>query len=329
MKAAIVRQPGNEDVFSYEDVPDPECGPDEVRVRIRAAAVNRGDLFQRAGVSAGISPSESAAGREWPHIIGWDIAGEIESLGSNVKDRNIGERVVALLTQGGGYAELATVPAEMAVPVPDNVSFDEAAALPVAYLTAWYALARHARLKAGEVALIQAGTSGIGVAGIQFAKNLDATVIATAGTDHKVEFCKKLGADHAINYEEQDFVEEVKQITDGEGVSVVLECVGGETLTRSFDVLARHGQLARVGNASLSESPGVDVATLFRVSPRLDSLSLLSEPDLPDELADLVQKISKGRVKAIIDRAYPLSSIAEAHRYVQERRHIGKVILHP
>jgi NADPH:quinone reductase-like Zn-dependent oxidoreductase len=275
MKAAIVYQPGNEGVFRYADVPDPECGADEVRVRIRAAAINRGELFQRAGVSAGIRPSKSAAGRRWPHIIGWDIAGEIESLGSNVKNRKIGERVVALLVQGGGYAELATVPSEMAVPIPDNVSFDDAAALPVAYLTAWYGLVRYAHLHAGEVALIQAGTSGVGVGGIQFAKNLGATVIATAGTDNKVELCVELGADHVINYTEQDFVDEVMRTTDGEGVAVVLECVGGETLTRSFDVLARHGRLVRVGNASFSESPKVDVATLFRVSPRLDAFSVV------------------------------------------------------
>ena len=329
MKAAVYHESGAEEVLVYEDVPDPECGSDEVRMRVRAASVNRGDLHQRAGVRGGVQTTRTPGRGVWPHVIGWDIAGEIESVGRNVDDRRVGERVVAALIQGGGYAELATAPSKDAVPIPDNVSFDEAAALPIAYLTAWYALKRRARLQPSETALIHAGASGVGVGAIQIAKNLGATVVATAGTAAKVDFCESLGADHCINYVEHDFVEEVARITGGKGVNVVLECVGGETLARSFHTLARYGRLVSVGNASLGDPGQIDVAQLFETRPRLDSVSLLSEPDLQAELADLVLEVSAGRVKAIVDRAFPLREAAEAHRYIGLRRHMGKVVLRP
>ena len=319
MKAAVARKPGSEEVFSYQDVPDPECGLDEVRIRVRSSAINRGDLSRRAGlISAGV---------EWPLIIGWDIAGEIESVGSRVTDRKSGERVVALISRGG-YAELATAPSADAVQLPDNVSFDEAAALPVAYLTGWYALLRRARLKSGESVLIQAGASGVGVGAIQIAKTQGATVIATAGTNEKVDFCKSLGADHGINYIEQDFAGEVQRITNGQGVDVVLESVGGEVLSESIDALATFGRLVTVGNSSRQPAM-IDATAIFTKRCHLEGFSLLVQPDLADELAKLVQEVSEGNVKAIIDQIYPLSEVAEAHRYVGERRNMGKVILHP
>lgn len=320
MKAAVVFEPGTEEALRYQDVPDPECGPDEVRIRVSAAAINRGDLGRRAGLYRG-------GELKYPLIIGWDIAGEIERVGAEVRDRRVGERVVALIPQGG-YAELATAPGKAAVPLPDNVSFDEAAALPVAYLTSWYALRRRARLQAGEVALIQAGASGVGVGGIQMAKNLGATVITTAGSEDKVAFCKIVGADYAINYADQDFAEEVRRITNGGGVNVVVESVGGETLVKSLDALAPFGRLVSVGNSS-RQTAMIDATAFLAKRCQMEGFSLLVQPDLPDELANLVQEVSKGTVKAIIDKIYPLREVAAAHRYVGERRNIGKVILHP
>ena len=318
MKAAIVHEPGGEEALYYEDVPDPKCGPEEVRIRVRATALNRADLARRAGL---------LPGTKWPLVIGWDVAGEVESVGSRVEDRKVGERVVALIPQGG-YAELATSPSKDVVPLPDNVSFDEAAALPVAYLTAWYGLRRRARVQAGEVVLISAAASGVGVGGIQMAKNLGATVIATVGTDTKVEFCKRLGADHAINYRERDFAEEVSRITNDGGVNVVLESVGGEMLTKTFDVLAPFGRLISVGIAS--GQPGMVDSTRFLTKGwQMEGFLLLREPDLPNELANLVREVSQGRVKAVVDKTYPLSEAGEAHRYLEDRRNIGKVILHP
>ena len=320
MKAAVANEPGNEEVLQYQEAPDPACGDGQVRIRVRAAAINRGDLGRRAGRSAGAQLS-------WPLIIGWDIAGEIESVGSGVADRKVGDRVVALIPQGG-YAELATAPAGDTVPLPDNVSFDEGAALPVAYLTARYALLWRAGLQAGETVLIQAGASGVGVGAIQMAKNQGATVITTAGSGEKVEFCKGLGADHVINYRDQDFAQEVRRITNDAGVDVVLESVGGETLAKSMDVLGQFGRLVSVGN-TVRETATMDVTAFLAKRCHLEGFSLLVQDDIPAELADLVQEVSDGSIKAVIDKVFSLSEAAEAHRYVAERRNMGKVILRP
>ena len=271
MKAAIAYAPGSEDVLKYEDVSDPQCGPGEVRIRIRSSSINRGDTSRRAGSTRG-------AAIQWPLIIGWDIAGEVESVGPGVLDRKVGERVVALIPNGG-YAELATAPAGDAVPVPDNVSFDEAAALPVAYLTAWYGLLHRARLAPGDVALIQAGASGVGVGAIQMAKNAGATVISTAGTRKKVDACLDLGADHGVNYVEQDFVDEVRRITGGRGADVVLEQVGGETLVKSMEALAPFGRLVSVGNTS-RQTAMVDATDLLSRRCEVSGLGVLTQSNI-------------------------------------------------
>lgn len=320
MKAAVAHSPGHEGVLRYEEVTDPECGPAQVRIRVRSAGVNRGDLSRRAGVSR-------AANLTWPLIIGWDVAGEIESVGSSVRGRSVGERVVALIPQGG-YAELALAPGTDVVLLPDNVSFDEAASLPVAYLTAWYALLRRAGLQRGETALIQAGASGVGVAGIQIAKNQGATVIATAGSNEKVEFCHRLGADHAMNYTNRDLLQEAGRITANTGVDVVLESVGGETLVKSLEVLASSGRLISVGNTS-RQPAHLDIATIIAKRCRIEGFSLLAQTGLPQELSNLVQEVSRGAFRPVIDRVYPLEEAAAAHRYIGERHNMGKVILNP
>ena len=321
MKAMVLRRPGEEDAFSYEDYPDPQCGPDDVRIRVRSTALNRGDIHRRSGFAGSAPPK--------PMVVGWDVAGEIDDVGANVGRGRLGQRVVALLVERGGYAELAKAPSTFAVAIPDDMTFDEAAALPVAYLTSWYGLVRKTALHAGEIALVQAGTSGIGVAGIQIAKDLAATVIATAGTDEKVEFCRSLGADHGINYTKEDFVEEVRRKTGGKGVHVVLECVGGETLAKSIEALAPSGRLVSVGNAAMADPPSVGVETLFQVRPRLERESLLAEPDLPWALANMVGMVAQGRIRPVLDRTFPLADVMEAHQYMEARLHKGKVILRP
>ena len=328
MKAIVLRRPGQDDAFSYEDLPDPQCGQGEVRISVKAAAVNRGEVQRRAG-TAGSGWSPSSGEPPEPTVVGWDVAGEIDQVGEGVNKSRIGERVVALLIERGGYAQMAVVPSELAVPTPGRMTFEEAASLPVAYLTSWYGLVRHTGVHAGEIVLVQAGTSGIGVAGIQIAKDLSATVITTAGTDEKVEFCKRLGADYAINYANQDFVERVMEITDGRGVDVVLECVGGETLRRSIESLTPGGRLVSVGNASQSQQPAIGLDVLFRVKPRFETVSLLTEPGLPEALANMVRLVEDRRIKAVIDRTFPLSDAMEAHSYIEQRRHMGKVVLIP
>jgi len=328
MKAIVLRRPGQVPAFSYEDLPDPQCKEDEIRILVKAAAVNRGEVQRRAGTVGG-SWSPTSADPPKPAIVGWDVAGVIDRVGKNVNQNLIGQRVVALLVERGGYAEMAVVPSEFAIPIPAHMTFNEAASLPVAFLTSWYGLVRHAGLHAGEVVLIQAGTSGIGVAGIQIAKDLSAIVIATAGTDDKTEFCKKLGADYVINYTKEDFLDGVKDITNNRGVNVALDCVGGETLKNSIASLSHGGRIVTVGNVSQSHHPTIALDILFKIRPRFASESLLTEPDLPSALSNIVQLVAHGRIKAVIDKTFHLSRADEAHNYIEQRQHKGKVILTP
>ena len=319
MKAAVIHEPGGPEALRYSDFPDPECGPNDVRVRVRSASVNWGDLFMRA----------TALPRPYPFVVGWDIAGEIESVGSNVSDRKVGERVVSLIPQGA-YAELAVTPATAAVPMPDNVSFDEAGVLPVTYLVSWYGLRKRAQVEPGEVVLITGGTSGIGVAAIQIARNMGGTVITTVSSDEKAEFCKNLGASYAINYNRQDFVEEVQRITEDKGVDVVLEVVGGETLVKSVELLARFGRMVSVGNSS-SQPAMIDATSTFFTKKRcrIEGFLVLVQPDLPQEMAKLLREVSRGAIVAVIDKTFPLSEAPEAHRYLEARRNFGKILLNP
>ena len=319
MKAAVIHEPGGPEALRYSDFPDPECGPNDVRVRVRSASVNWGDLFMRF----------TALPRPYPFVVGWDIAGEIESVGSNVSDRKVGERVVSLIPQGA-YAELAVTPGTAAVPMPDNISFDEAGVLPVTYLVSWYSLRKRAQVEPGEVVLITAGTSGIGVAAIQIARNMGGTVITTVSSDEKAEFCKNLGASYAINYNRQDFVEEVQRITEDKGVDVVLEVVGGETLVKSVDLLARFGRMVSVGNSSNQPAMINATSTFFtKKRCRIEGFLVLVQPDLPQEMAKLLLEVSRGAIVAVIDKTFPLSEAPEAHRYMEARRNFGKILLNP
>jgi NADPH:quinone reductase len=318
MKAVVVHEPGDEEQLQYGDAPDPQPGPDQVLVRVRAAGINRGDLGRRQGLYPGRT--------EYPLIIGWDIAGTVESVGEGVTGFAPGQRVVARIPQGG-YAELALAPAGQTTPMPDGVTFEQAAALPVAYLTSWFALKRYARLQPGEWCLVQAGASGVGVAGIQIAKQIGAKVITTAGTDEKLALCRELGADVLVNYTTTDFRDAVLRETK-DGVEVVLESVGGEVLQRSVESLAQYGRLVSVGNSSREPAP-VDLAQLLRRRIILAGFYLGFEPGLQGATAELLQMVADGRIKAVIDRTFPLADTAAAHRYVGERRNLGKVLLIP
>jgi NADPH2:quinone reductase len=237
-------------------------------------------------------------------------------------------RVVALAPQGG-YAELCTAPAFLAVPLPDSVSFEQAAALPVAYLTSWLALKRTAALHAGETCLVQAGASGVGVAGIQIAKAIGARVFTTASSADKLALARRLGADVTINYTTEDFVEVVRRETDGKGVDVVLESVGGDVLARSVDALAMGGRLVTVGNASRSATAPGDYAQLFSKRLSLYGVYMGAYERRAEALAEIVELVAAGKLEAVIDRTFPLSQAAEAHRYVAGRNNMGKVLLIP
>ena len=322
MKAAIIYEHGEEDVFRYDDVPDPAPGAGEVLVRVGAAAVNRGDIGRRQGRYAG-GPTPL------PLIIGWDIAGTVEALGPGASGPAVGTRVVARIPQGG-YAELAIVPAEGGeiAPIPEGVSFEQAAALPVAFLTAWFALKDEGALKAGETVLVQAGASGVGAGGIQLAKRWGARVLTTASADEKLALCKRLGADVTINYTTADFLDVVKQETDGRGVDVVLEPVGGEVLSRSVEALAIGGRLVSVGNSARQPAPG-DFAVLMGKRAHLHGFVLTGHAGQADALSQMMNWIAEGTFDPVIDRTFPLAETAAAHRHLAGRANLGKVLLIP
>ncbi|MHB8575259.1 MAG: quinone oxidoreductase family protein [Dehalococcoidia bacterium] len=319
MKAAIIHEFGSEDVLCYEDVPDPAPATGEVLIRVRAAAINRGDLGRRMGTYP--------AGVPLPFIIGWDIAGTVEAAGAGVSELASGTRVVARIPQGG-YAELAVAPAAQTVPLPEGVSFEQAAALPVAYLTAWFALKHQGALKAGETCLVQAAASGVGVAGIQIAKAMGARVLTTASTEAKLALGRRLGAEVAINYTTTDFVEVVRTETGGRGVDVVLESVGGDVLVRSVTALAPFGRLVSVGNSARAASP-TDLTQLLSKRISLFGFYLGGETGISEALAELLEMVADGRVEAVLDKHFPLREAAAAHRYVAGRSNLGKVLLIP
>ncbi|MBI2887019.1 MAG: zinc-binding dehydrogenase [Chloroflexi bacterium] len=325
MKAVRIHEFGDESVLKYEDAPDPVPGPRDVLIRVRAASVNRGDLGRRAG-----GPTANPA--LLPLIIGWDVAGEVAQVGPEARNVRVGQRVVARLG-GGGYAELAAAPWTVAVPLPDAVSYEQAASLPVVFLTAWASLLDTARLTLGETALVQAASSGVGMAGVQIAKQIaGATVFTTAGTDAKVARARELSADVAINYTTTDFLPEVLLLTGGRGVDVALDMVGGEVFAKTQQALAEGGRLVSVGRSS-GQAPQVDAALAEAKKQKVVTgwgLFALRTPELAaQDLARIVQLVAEGALKTVIDRVFPLSETAAAHRHLAGRNQFGKVILRP
>jgi len=324
MKAAVINEYGDEGVLTYQDAPDPTIGPEEVLIRVRAASINRGDFGRRAGFfQAG----------QTPLIIGWDIAGDIVEAGANVRTLRAGQRVVSQV-MGGGYAELAAAPANATVPMPDGISYEEAASLPVAWLTAWIALLDTAALKPGETGLIQSVSSGVGMAGVQIAKRIAGAglVFTTAGSDDKCKRGLELGADYAINYSTGDFLAEVMAKTNGRGVDVALDMIGGETFAKTQQALAEGGRLVSVGRAG-GAPPEVDTALAERKHQTVTTswlvFTIKPREELSAALAKIMDAIAAKKLNALVDRVFPLSQAAEAHRYIAGRNQFGKVLLRP
>ncbi len=325
MKAVVIHELGSPDVLKYEDVPDPQIRPRQVLVSIKAASINRGDLGRREGTYRG-----ATAGAALPLVLGWDVAGEILAVGEEVEGRHVGQRVVATLAQGG-YAELAAVNVAGTVPIPDSLSYEEAASIPIAFLTSWFALLKVGELQDGEAALIQSGGSGIGMAAIQIAKYTGATVITTSSTEDKLARCREMGGDLAINYRQADVPREVSAFTSGSGVNFVLESVGGETFSDSLQCLAPGGRLVTVGNTSQTTST-VDAGMLVQRGLRIIGFSLstqMGRGGVMGELYRIMELFDQGTLKTAVDRVFPLSEASEAHRYVADNRNFGKVLLIP
>lgn len=320
MKAIVFDQPGGPEVLRYDDAPDPRPGPDELLVRVRATAVNRADTLQRRG---GYPPPEGAS-----PILGLELAGTVER---GAGPWQVGDRVMAVVT-GGGYAELATVPIGMAMRIPDNLSFTQAAALPEAFLTAYLNLFTLGKLQAGERVLIHAGASGIGTAAIQLARAAGAQVFTTASSEAKLQRCRELGADITINYKEESFAARVAEATGGQGVNLVLDFVGAPYWNDNLAALGIDGRLALIGFLGGSHGQ-LDLGPLMNKRITVFSTTLRRTP-LPQKIAltEAFSAFAQGRLESgelqpVIDTVLPLAQAAEAHRLMESNSTIGKIVL--
>lgn len=342
MKAARIHQHGSPEVLQYEEVPDPKIKANQILVRVRACALNHLDLFVRAGI-----PGMKFA---MPHILGCDIAGEVVEVGELCERVKPGWRV--LLSPGvscrqcdqcaagrdnfcrkytifgygidGGDAELLAAPEWTAIQIPDDLSFEQAAAAPLVSLTAWHMLVGRARLQLGEDVLVLAASSGVGSAAVQIAKLHRCRVIATAGGEDKLAKAKQLGADHVIDHYKQDIAAEVKKITGKRGVDVVFEHVGAATWPKSLESLAAAGRLVTCGNTT-----GWDVKLDLRFLFSKQWSLLGSFMGTLGELHAVLKFVFRKELRPVIDRVYPLSEIRAAHERLENKEQFGKVLVTP
>jgi NADPH2:quinone reductase len=321
MKAAVYYENGGPEVLRYEDVPDPQCHPKGVVVRVEAISIEGGDTLNRFR-----GPLITH-----PHVVGYQAAGEVVEVGAEVTTLKVGDRVC---TTGafGSHAELRAVPARTAWKIPDGLSTREAAVIPVTFGTADDCLFEFGRMKKGEIVLVQAGASGVGVAAIQLAARAGASmVLATASSDERLEKLKAYGLTHGINYRTQDVVQEVMRLTDKKGADVIVDSVGGPTLQSSILSLAYRGRVSMVGQAG-REPMTVDVGSMMGGNRTLSGVFLGAEINTDRVQANiqrLIDDVAKGELKVVIDREFPLSQAADAHRYIESRQAVGRVLLIP
>ncbi|MFD2766408.1 NAD(P)H-quinone oxidoreductase [Micromonospora eburnea] len=322
MRAITIPEPGGPEALVWAEVPDPEPGPDEVLIDVRASAVNRADLLQRQGH---YPPPPGA-----PAYPGLECSGVIAAVGAEVTTWAVGQAVCALLS-GGGYAERVAVPAAQVLPVPAGVTVVDAAALPEVACTVWSNVVRLAGLAKGETLLVHGGGSGIGTFAVQLGEALGATVVVTARTAKHARL-RELGAAHTIDYREQDFVEEVRRVTDGRGADVVLDIMGAAYLPRNVAALATGGRLVVIGMQG-GRKGELDLGVLLAKRASVHATALRSRP--PEEKAEIVRGVREqvwplveaGRIRPIVDRRVPMTEAAEAHRVVETNQHVGKVLL--
>ena len=342
MKAAYFAEHGGSDKIVYGDYRDPAPAAGEAVVRVRACALNQVDMLLLDGR---FPPPEGL-----PHVNGCEVAGTVEALGAGVAGLKTGQRVIVFpglscgscefclrgertlcLRYGyigahkdGGYAELVRVPAASCLPLADALDFPAAAALPLAFLTSWHALLVKADVRPGQTVLVHAAGSGVGSAAIQIARLCGARVMATVGSDDKIEFARALGAEHVVNYRTQDFVAETKKWTNKRGVDVVVEHIGGETFERSTYALTRLGTLISIGSHD-THWGRVDLRHVYSKNLRIVGTNLGSIV----ELRALLDYVLDGRLRPVIDRAFPLKDARAAVQHVLDRKNKGKVLLLP
>lgn len=323
MQAVIFEEPGGPEVLKVGQVADPVPGADQLLVRVRTTALNRADTLQRQGLYPP-PPGES-------DVLGLELAGEVEAVGSAVRNVHVGDRVFGLVG-GGGYAERAVLDVRMAMPIPSGWSFTEAAAVPEVFFTAQETLFTLAQLRAGETVLIHAGASGVGTAGIQMARETEANVLVTAGSAEKIAHCIELGAAAGCNYKERGFADWVHERTEGRGVDVIEDFIGAAYWDDNLKSLATGGRLVLVGFMGGTKAQ-TNLGLILMKRLRIFGSVLRSRP-LADKIditrrfqTDWLPLLKAGRIKPIIDRSFRLHEAADAHRYMEANKNVGKIIL--
>lgn len=325
MKAVVLESFGGPDVLKVGEAPEPVMGPDDVRIRVAATALNRADLLEREG-------HYPPPGKPPTHQIpGLEVSGVVDRIGDRVTRYKPGDRVMALLT-GGGYAEFAVSPERMTIPVPGRMGLEEAAAVPEAFLTAFDALYQQGGAGPGSRILVHAGASGVGSAALQLAHRNGMSVISTVGSQSKLEAARAFGADQVVNYRTDKFRDHVLTWTDGAGVDVILDFIGQSYLEDNLACLAPDGTMVLIGTLSGTEAP-INLGIVLGKRLRIQGTTLRSRP-LEKKMA-LVQRFIKealplfeaGLISPVIDRAYPLEQIHDAHRYMASNQNIGKILV--
>ena len=324
MKAVRYHECGGPEVLRWEEVAEPGVGAQDVLIKVEAAGVNFADIMRRSG--------EYHFKTEFPAPLGTEAAGVVVRAGNDVTALRIGDRVFCRSTVAGCQAELVAVPASEVLRMPPALSFVDAAAIPVIFLTAYHLLKTLAPLRPGESVLIHAAASGVGTAAVQLAKAWGARVFATASTDDKLALAKTLGADECINYQQQDFVQEVMKRTAEAGVDRVLECVGGEVLVKSVTALAPGGRLMIYGRASGS-LPMLAPDAIFAKNLHVIGLNIggapWTQPVHRAALEECLAMVAVGRARPVISSVLPMARVAEAHHLLANRQTMGKVVLTP
>ena len=323
MKVIEISEYGDADVLKLTDRPIPEPASGEVLIRVAAAGLNRADVMQRNGH---YPPPPGAS-----DLLGLEVSGTVAATASDVHDLSVGDEVCALLA-GGGYAQYCTAPASSCLPIPKSLNLVESAAVPETFFTVWTNIFMRGKLKKGERLLVHGGTSGIGTTAIQLAKAFGAKVCATAGSDEKCDACVELGADLAINYREDDFVEKVKTWSNGQGVDVILDIVAGDYLAKNIKSLAVEGRLVIIATQGGLKS---EINALPIMMKRLTVTGSTLRPRTVEQKSEIAQELREhawpllddGSIKPVIDSIYPMHQVSDAHRRLDSGTHIGKILL--
>lgn len=322
MKAVTFDRVGGPEVLTYGEAPDPELRPGKVLIKNRAIGINFADTLFRQG--------QYLMQPKFPDVPGLETAGVVEAVGDGVDGVRPGDRVAAIGTRT--YAEYALVPAGQIIPLPDSVGFEDGAAFPIQVLTAYHMLFTSHRLTEGQSVVVHSAAGGVGLAAVQLAKAAGARVIGTVSTEEKATLAKEYGADEVVNYATHDFAEETLKLTDGKGVDLILDAVGKPTLEKGLKCLAPFGHLVVYGRAGGVPDP-LNVFGLFQKSIKVSGFVLYTVSAMPDVHRKGIEasfaRMAEGKLKLLIGRTFPLADAAEAHRHMESRQSVGKLVLLP